>query len=151
MDGDALVITDVVVALVTDGARLGLTLGAARGWAGSHGETLAPLALPSAPAPSGRAAGLALAVGGQSLGCPLEAAPGPGTYGPFPRHVMDRVVAGDYDAFTVLLKPYERMIYVSALSILGNETDAEDVAQEAILKAFRSLPNFRRESKTNPG
>jgi len=39
------------------------------------------------------------------------------------------------------------MIYVSALSILGNEADAEEVAQEAILKAFRSLPRFRRESK----
>jgi RNA polymerase sigma-70 factor (ECF subfamily) len=61
--------------------------------------------------------------------------------------LIDRVVAGDHDAFTLLLKPYERMIYVSALSILGNEADAEEVAQEAILKAFRSLPRFRRESK----
>src|SRR5205814_238608 len=44
-------------------------------------------------------------------------------------------------------KPYERMIYVSALSVLGNEADAEEAAQEAILKAFRALPRFRKESK----
>lgn len=61
--------------------------------------------------------------------------------------LIDRVVSGDHEAFTLLLKPYERMIYASALSILGNEADAEEVAQEAVLKAFRSLPRFRRESK----
>jgi RNA polymerase sigma-70 factor (ECF subfamily) len=61
--------------------------------------------------------------------------------------LIDRVVAGDHEAFAVLLKPYERMIYVSALGIVGNEADAEEVAQEAILKAFRNLPRFRRESK----
>ena len=33
------------------------------------------------------------------------------------------------------------------MSILGNEADAEEVAQEAILKAFRALPRFRREAK----
>ncbi|MGB9430924.1 MAG: sigma-70 family RNA polymerase sigma factor, partial [Candidatus Acidiferrum sp.] len=38
-------------------------------------------------------------------------------------------------------------IFVSALSIVGNEADAEEVAQEAILKAFRALGQFRRESK----
>jgi RNA polymerase sigma-70 factor, ECF subfamily len=61
--------------------------------------------------------------------------------------LIDRVVAGDHEAFAALSKPYERMIYMSALGIVGNEADAEEVAQEAILKAFRSLPRFRRESK----
>ena len=61
--------------------------------------------------------------------------------------LIDRVVAGDHEAFAALLKPYERMIYMSALGIVGNEADAEEVAQEAILKAFRNLPRFRRESK----
>jgi RNA polymerase sigma-70 factor (ECF subfamily) len=58
--------------------------------------------------------------------------------------LIDRVVAGDHEAFAALLKPYERMIYMSALGIVGNEADAEEVAQEA---TFRSLPRFRRESK----
>ena len=61
--------------------------------------------------------------------------------------LIDRVVDGDHEAFADLLKPYERMIYVTALSVLGNEADAEEAAQEAILKAFRGLPRFRKESK----
>jgi RNA polymerase sigma-70 factor (ECF subfamily) len=61
--------------------------------------------------------------------------------------LIDRVVEGDHEAFADLLKPYERMIYVIALSVLGNEADAEEAAQESILKAFRGLPRFRKESK----
>ena len=61
--------------------------------------------------------------------------------------LIERVVDGDHEAFADLLKPYERMIYVTALSVLGNEADAEEAAQEAILKAFRGLPRFRKESK----
>lgn len=61
--------------------------------------------------------------------------------------LIRRVVRGDHDAFYLLLKPYERMIFTSALGVLGNEADAEEVAQEAVLKAFRALPRFRGESK----
>lgn len=65
----------------------------------------------------------------------------------FETALIERVVAGEHEAFADLLKPYERMIFLSALSILDNEADAEEVAQEAVLKAFRALPRFRRESK----
>jgi len=61
--------------------------------------------------------------------------------------LIERVSNGDHEAFLELLRPCERRILVSALWILGNEADAEDVAQEAILKAFRALGGFRRESK----
>lgn len=61
--------------------------------------------------------------------------------------LIERVSNGDHEAFLELLRPYERRIFVSALSIVGNEADAEEVAQEAILKAFRALGQFRRESK----
>ena len=61
--------------------------------------------------------------------------------------LIERVVEGDHEAFADLVKPYERMIYVTALSVLGNEADAEEAAQEAILKAFRGLSRFRKESK----
>lgn len=61
--------------------------------------------------------------------------------------LIERILAGDTNAFPELLRPYERMIYLSALSILGNEADAEDVAQEAVLKAFKNLSRFRRESR----
>ena len=60
--------------------------------------------------------------------------------------LVRRVVNGDHDAFYQLLKPYERMIFTSALGVLNNEADAEEVAQEAILKAFRALARFRGEA-----
>ncbi len=58
-----------------------------------------------------------------------------------------RVVAGETELYYELIKPYERVVFVSALSILSNHADAEEVAQEAILKAFKSLARFRHESK----
>jgi RNA polymerase sigma-70 factor (ECF subfamily) len=61
--------------------------------------------------------------------------------------LIRRVLGGDHEAFDGLVRPYERMIFVSALAIVGNEADAEEVAQEAVLKAFRALPRFRQESK----
>jgi RNA polymerase sigma-70 factor (ECF subfamily) len=61
--------------------------------------------------------------------------------------LIARVVAGDHEAFGDLVRPYEKMVYLSALSVLGNEADAEEVAQEAVLKAFRALRHFRSESK----
>jgi RNA polymerase sigma-70 factor, ECF subfamily len=61
--------------------------------------------------------------------------------------LIKRVLSGDQEAFMELLRPYQRMIFVSAVSILGNEADAEEVVQEAALKAFRALGRFRQESK----
>jgi len=61
--------------------------------------------------------------------------------------LIERVSTGDHEAFLELLRPYERRIFVSAFSIVRNEADAEEVAQEAILKAFRALGRFRQESK----
>ena len=49
--------------------------------------------------------------------------------------------------FYDLVRPYERALYLAAHSILRNEADAEEVAQEAILKAFNYLKSFRREAK----
>jgi len=49
--------------------------------------------------------------------------------------------------FHELVRPYEKSVYFAAYSILQNEHDAEDVAQETVLKALRSLHTFRAESK----
>jgi RNA polymerase sigma-70 factor, ECF subfamily len=57
------------------------------------------------------------------------------------------IVAGNTDEFHTLIQPYERSVYSMALSMLQNETDAEDAAQEAFLKAFRNLDKFRGEAK----
>ena len=46
-----------------------------------------------------------------------------------------------------LVRPYERRVYAAALAILRNETDAEDVAQEAMLKALANIRQFRAEAR----
>lgn len=55
--------------------------------------------------------------------------------------------AGDRDAFYSLVQPCERGVFVAAMSILNNAADAEEVVQEAVLKALAALPRFRAESK----
>jgi RNA polymerase sigma-70 factor (ECF subfamily) len=54
---------------------------------------------------------------------------------------------GDKDAFYSLVHPCERAVYTAAISILSNAADAEEVAQEAVLKAFSNLNRFRGEAK----
>jgi len=63
------------------------------------------------------------------------------------QNLIRRIIEGDHDAFYDLVHPYERSVFMAALSILKNDADAEEVAQEAILKAFKSLPRFRQEAK----
>jgi RNA polymerase sigma-70 factor (ECF subfamily) len=62
-------------------------------------------------------------------------------------HLIKRVCDGEREAFYELVRPYERLIYATAISILKNPADAEEVAQEAVLKAFSNLAGFRAESK----
>jgi RNA polymerase sigma-70 factor (ECF subfamily) len=57
------------------------------------------------------------------------------------------ILAGDTQLYHQLIHPYERSMYMMALSYMKNEADAEDVAQEAFLKAFHHLASFRSESK----
>jgi len=57
------------------------------------------------------------------------------------------ILAGNTHEFHRLIQPYERSVYSMALSMLQNEADAEDAAQEAFLKAFRNLEKFRGEAK----
>jgi RNA polymerase sigma-70 factor, ECF subfamily len=66
---------------------------------------------------------------------------------PAEQSLITRVQDGDADAFYELVRPYERAVFLAALSILKNDADAEEVAQEAVLKAFKALPRFRREAK----
>jgi RNA polymerase sigma-70 factor (ECF subfamily) len=54
---------------------------------------------------------------------------------------------GDHEAFHALVRPHERRIYLAAYSIVNNDADAEEVVQEAILKAFKAIDRFRGEAK----
>ena len=55
--------------------------------------------------------------------------------------------AGDVGAFEQLLKKYDRNVFRIALHITQNREDAEDVVQEAFLKAYQKLDQFQGNSK----
>ncbi len=57
------------------------------------------------------------------------------------------ILDGDVQLYHQLIRPYVRSVYVMSLSYMKNETDAEDVAQEAFLKAYSHLASFRGEAK----
>jgi RNA polymerase sigma-70 factor (ECF subfamily) len=61
--------------------------------------------------------------------------------------LIARVLASEKELFYELIRPYERPIYTAALSVMKNPHDAEEVCQEAVLKAFARLDQFRGESK----
>ena len=61
--------------------------------------------------------------------------------------LIRRIVAGEKELFHELIRPYERMVHLTVLSSVKNETDAEDAAQEAVINAYRHLDSFRAESK----
>ena len=61
--------------------------------------------------------------------------------------LVDRARSGDAEAFTELVEKYERKIFRLAKHITGNDEDAEDVLQEAFLKAYSHLDTFQGQSK----
>jgi RNA polymerase sigma-70 factor, ECF subfamily len=58
-----------------------------------------------------------------------------------------RILAGERQLFHDLIRPCERPIYFLLLSILRNEAEAEDAAQESAIKIYRNLHLFRGESQ----
>ena len=65
----------------------------------------------------------------------------------FEADCIQRVLAGEKQLFHDLIRPCERPIFFLLMSILRNEADAEDAAQEAIVKIYRNLHLFRGESQ----
>jgi RNA polymerase sigma-70 factor, ECF subfamily len=61
--------------------------------------------------------------------------------------LIDRVQRGENQLFYELVRPYERRVFAAAMAILRNESDAEDVAQEAMLKALRAIRQFRADAR----
>jgi RNA polymerase sigma-70 factor (ECF subfamily) len=57
------------------------------------------------------------------------------------------ILGGDTEKYHDLIRPYEHSVYRMALSFMKNESDAEDVAQEAFISAFRNLAAFRGQAK----
>src|SRR5271167_3758914 len=61
--------------------------------------------------------------------------------------LIRRIRQGEHELFYELIRPYERRVYAAALAILRNEADAEDAAQEAVLKAFKHIRQFQAEAR----
>jgi RNA polymerase sigma-70 factor (ECF subfamily) len=60
--------------------------------------------------------------------------------------VLERATAGDRDACRSLVERYQGMVYGVAVSVLGDAGEAEDAAQEALLRVFRGLRRYRGEA-----
>jgi len=56
------------------------------------------------------------------------------------------VRSGNAGAFCELIRPYRRKLYLKTLSIVDNDADAEEVVQNALLKAFNKISQFREEA-----
>ena len=63
------------------------------------------------------------------------------------QQLIQRVLAGESQCFHDLIRPYERRVYLAAFSILRREDEAEDAAQDAVIKAFTHLRQFRFEAR----
>ena len=60
--------------------------------------------------------------------------------------LVQRVQAGDKQAFNLLVSKYQRRVIRLLSRLIRDPAEIEDVTQEAFIKAYRALPNFRGES-----
>jgi RNA polymerase sigma-70 factor (ECF subfamily) len=68
-------------------------------------------------------------------------------HAPTDEELIARVLAGDEASYGTLVDRYRDYVYTIAVRIVGSDEDAEDVAQEAFVRAYRALPRFRGDSK----
>jgi RNA polymerase sigma-70 factor (ECF subfamily) len=60
---------------------------------------------------------------------------------------IKRVIKGDIEAFRYIIREYQHMAFTVAMSVVKDEFIAEDIAQEAFIKAFENIKKFRFQSK----
>ncbi len=60
--------------------------------------------------------------------------------------LLERAIQGDVESFEQLIKNYNRYAYNIAYRMMGNEEDAKDMSQEALIKAYKSIKKFKMES-----
>jgi RNA polymerase sigma-70 factor (ECF subfamily) len=60
--------------------------------------------------------------------------------------LMERARAGDAAAFGALVDRYQHVVVRAAMAVVGRRDEAEDVAQEAFLRAYRHIDGFRGEA-----
>jgi RNA polymerase sigma factor (sigma-70 family) len=61
--------------------------------------------------------------------------------------IISKVLSGDQQAYAGLVNRYQNYVFTLTLRMIKSREDAEEVAQDIFIKAYRSLPNFRGDSK----
>lgn len=61
--------------------------------------------------------------------------------------IISKVIAGDQQAYAVLVERYRNFVYTLTLRMINNREDAEEVAQDVFIKAYKYLADFRGASK----
>jgi len=61
--------------------------------------------------------------------------------------IISKVLGGDYNAYADLVTRYQAYVFTLVLRMIKSREDAEEVAQDIFIKAYRSLADFRGESK----
>src|SRR5258705_13266819 len=63
------------------------------------------------------------------------------------KEIIGQVLDGNQDAYSVLVNRYQNYVFTLAFRMIKNREDAEEVAQDAFIKAYKYLRDFRGESK----
>ena len=61
--------------------------------------------------------------------------------------IISRVLKGDQQVFSALLERYQNYVFTLVLRYTDNREDAEEISQDIFVKAYRSLADFRGDSK----
>jgi len=61
--------------------------------------------------------------------------------------IISRVLHGEHAAFSLVVERYQNYVFSLVLRLIENREDAEEVAQDVFVKTYRSLADFRGESK----
>ena len=62
-------------------------------------------------------------------------------------YYIEKVLAGQTNYFSFIVERYQDIVFSIALKVLKNREDAEEMAQESFLKAYRSLAKFKGKSR----
>jgi RNA polymerase sigma-70 factor (ECF subfamily) len=83
---------------------------------------------------------------GDTLGNGLPSDPPESSAPATEQSLIDRIRSGQRELFMDLVRPHQRTVYGTVFSLLSNKEDAEDVTQDAFVKALARLHQFRSES-----
>lgn len=64
---------------------------------------------------------------------------------------INKILNGDSNAFAVLVDRYKDLVYTLAMRMVKNKEEAEEVAQDTFIKAYKSLAKFKGNQNSPPG